>query len=406
MRNLKVLLCLTASCGLLVSPGCSSDDASVEGGETTDASASTGTTSSTTVTTTMTTAGPDSDTTGGMETGTTGDDTGTTGDDDTGTTGDDTGATGGETTGETGEDTGLPGCVDEDLGSAVPQSVNGNNAGGGNDVTPACGGGGGEDKVYQFTAPVDGWYAFDTFGSTFDTTLSAFTECGGAQLACNDDAAGTLQSRISLGLEAGQSVLLVVDSYAGDVGAFTLNITEGVEPPPPGGICDFSVGSILGSCAGSPAASSNSDTVGCDSIDNLSAVDIYEVDVQFGDCVYVSADNIDLQAGPTGMTAGDLFIVVRDPVSNYVFLDDEVPCSDPALGGWACPEGGIVSVANGTAQVGVGQWALSGCPNPSPYTLRIAVNGVDMDLSGGPLVQDQAQACSPFGPPMPPPPPP
>jgi hypothetical protein len=394
MQN-KVLLRLTASCALLISSGCSSDDASVEDGETTDAS-STGTTSSTTTqTTTMTTAGPDSDTTGGMETGTTGDGTGSTGG-DTGTTGD-------ETTGETGEDTGLSDCVDEDLGSTVPQSVNGNNAGGGNDVTPTCGADGGEDKVYQFTAPADGWYAFDTFGSTFDTTLSALTECGGTQLACNDDAGGTVQSTISLALEAGQTILLVVDSYSGDVGAFTLNITEGVEPPPPGGICDFSVGSTLGSCAGSPAASFNSDTVGCDSIDNLSAIDIYEVDVQFGDCVYVSADNIDVQAGPTGMTAGDLFIVVRDPASNYVFLDDEVPCTDPALGGWACPEGGIVSVASGTAQVGVGQWALTGCPDPTPYTLRIAVNGVDVDLSGGPVVQDQVQACPFFGPPPPPP---
>jgi hypothetical protein len=114
-------------------------------------------------------------------------------------------------------------CPDEDIGSVVPQTILGNNTGLGDAHYLSCGNGGGEDATYQFTAPFAGTYVFDTFGSPFDTMLAVITGCGGAELACNDDAMG-LQSQVTVPLAAGQVVIIVVDGYSGATGPFTLNI--------------------------------------------------------------------------------------------------------------------------------------------------------------------------------------
>ena len=109
----------------------------------------------------------------------------------------------------------------------MPQVVNGDSTGGGDNHTPSCGAGGGEDATVQFTAPADGTFVFDTVGTAFDTTIALLDACGGNELDCNDDVAmGVLTSEVSLAMTMGQTVIVVVDSFDGQVGPFTLNITQ------------------------------------------------------------------------------------------------------------------------------------------------------------------------------------
>jgi hypothetical protein len=120
--------------------------------------------------------------------------------------------------------TAVPGaCPDQDLGNTVPQMIMGDNTGLADDHVPSCSSGGGEDALYQFTAPAADNYVFDTFGTGFDTTLAVLDGCGGPELDCNDDAMG-LASGLIIGLAAGQTVIISVDSFGGEVGPFILNI--------------------------------------------------------------------------------------------------------------------------------------------------------------------------------------
>ncbi len=111
------------------------------------------------------------------------------------------------------------------LGSTVPQTVTGNTTGLSNALTPVCASSNAPETTYSFTAPANGTYEFNTLGSSFDTILQVYNgTCQGASLACDDDAAGSFKSRVSVSLTSGQTVIIVVDGYSTDQGAFTLNI--------------------------------------------------------------------------------------------------------------------------------------------------------------------------------------
>ncbi|KYF65927.1 MXAN_6577-like cysteine-rich protein [Sorangium cellulosum] len=122
----------------------------------------------------------------------------------------------------------IPPCPEIDLGSTVPQTVTGTTAGAVDILSSTCGGIGGNEATYSFTAPALGTYIFDTFGSSFNTVLSARDGgCSGAVLKCNGDAAGGVQSRLTMDLDEGQKILLVVDgSSATASGEFTLNVQQ------------------------------------------------------------------------------------------------------------------------------------------------------------------------------------
>jgi hypothetical protein len=114
-------------------------------------------------------------------------------------------------------------CADGDLGSAVGAAVAmGTTVGGGDDFDPACAAGNAADVQYQWTAPADGSYTFDTVGSTYDTILTVRTHCTGVDLGCNDDTM-MLLSEVTVNLVAGQSVLIVIDGYNA-TGNYVLNI--------------------------------------------------------------------------------------------------------------------------------------------------------------------------------------
>lgn len=116
-------------------------------------------------------------------------------------------------------------CPDQDLGNTVPQSVMGDNTGLVDDNEASCAPGG-DDALYQFTAPADGTYVFDTVGTMYDTVLAVVDGCGGMELDCSDDVAMMTTSQITIDLTAGQSVIVAVEGYGGLTGPFTLNISS------------------------------------------------------------------------------------------------------------------------------------------------------------------------------------
>lgn len=146
-----------------------------------------------------------------------------------------------------GYDTGGCACFDEDLGTATgPAVTSGDTSGDDDDLNASCGGVGGPDRVIEFTSTAAGTYTFDTLGSSFDTKIAVYSDCA-TELACNDDFGG-LQSSLSLDMNANQTVLVVVDGYGGNVGAWVLNIAA------PGGAfpCqDQDIGGALGASVAS-----------------------------------------------------------------------------------------------------------------------------------------------------------
>jgi hypothetical protein len=97
---------------------------------------------------------------------------------------------------------------------------------------PSCIGDDGNTVWYSVTLTETTEIAIDTFGSDYDTTLSAWTgERGSLELvACNDDT-DSLQSRIQFVAEAGVTYHLMVGSFPGAPGG-NLVLTGQVLPPP------------------------------------------------------------------------------------------------------------------------------------------------------------------------------
>lgn len=123
-----------------------------------------------------------------------------------------------------------PTCPSADLGSTVPQTVTGTTVGLGDFVGTPCGATGGAEATYSFTAPTNGIYVFDTFGSSFNTVLHVHdATCGGPSLGCNDNTpvpGSPLQSRVTMSLAAAQTVVVVIDGSGTSTGDYTLNVNQ------------------------------------------------------------------------------------------------------------------------------------------------------------------------------------
>jgi hypothetical protein len=124
----------------------------------------------------------------------------------------------------------MPSCPQVNLGSTLPVSISGSTAGRANALDGAsCGAGGtAPDYAYQWTAPSAGTYVIDTLGSSFDTVLYVRdASCSGAELACNDDVSGmNHQSRLSVALAAGQTIVIVVDGYGSASGSYNVHVKK------------------------------------------------------------------------------------------------------------------------------------------------------------------------------------
>jgi hypothetical protein len=88
---------------------------------------------------------------------------------------------------------------------------------------------------FEWTAPADDNFIFDSFGSDFDTILAVYE--GPAfgsltQLATNDDTGTGFQSRVVFTATGSQTYRIVVDGYQGLQGNATLNWQNGPVLPP------------------------------------------------------------------------------------------------------------------------------------------------------------------------------
>jgi len=147
-----------------------------------------------------------------------------------------TGNDGGITQADAGIAVDPPACADLTLPNTIPAEVMGNTGEAEDTVEPPnCvrrGTRRSKDLVVFFVAPKAGEYRFSTTGSDFDTVLHARADdCTGAVLDCNDDAVEKA-SAIKLDLEAGQTIVLVVDGFNRETGQVVLRV-EGQED-----ICD------------------------------------------------------------------------------------------------------------------------------------------------------------------------
>jgi len=87
------------------------------------------------------------------------------------------------------------------------------------------------DVWYRYVASQTGTLQIHTAGSDLDTVVTVFSECGGSELACNDDALGgspvaygTLQSYLTVPVISGEDYYLRIAGYNGLVGSFLVRV--------------------------------------------------------------------------------------------------------------------------------------------------------------------------------------
>ncbi|WP_224373087.1 ELWxxDGT repeat protein [Hyalangium versicolor] len=113
-----------------------------------------------------------------------------------------------------------------DLGSATGAIVvQGSTCASLGQVTPTCTNNAlAPDTSFSWTAPSAGTFVFTTEGSGYDTSLEVTDPVSGTSLGCNDDTGETLQSSVTVSVSAGQTLLISVDGYDTECGAFQLGI--------------------------------------------------------------------------------------------------------------------------------------------------------------------------------------
>lgn len=119
-------------------------------------------------------------------------------------------------------------CGVQGLGSAVPQTINGDTSTAPDNFDLSCVLPGAGEVVFAFTAPLSGPYSIDAFGSSYDVALAVIDQTC-SEVECNDDTLQT-DSQIVMDLDANQTVLVVVDGYEGSEGGFALHIQSAVCP--------------------------------------------------------------------------------------------------------------------------------------------------------------------------------
>lgn len=91
-----------------------------------------------------------------------------------------------------------------------------------------CGSRSAPQRGFEFTAPGDGFYVFESRTRDFDGVL-AIWDPAGRELGCNDDAGSTRRSRVELLLVEGQTVEVIQGSYGSGAGTFELQVSTGDE---------------------------------------------------------------------------------------------------------------------------------------------------------------------------------
>lgn len=124
------------------------------------------------------------------------------------------------------------GCPDRDLGSRVGRELaTGTTVGAGNDSSGTCRSGSAPELAFRWVAPASGRFVIDTNGSGYDTVLYVRAgSCAGLELACDDDGGDGFQSRVTVTVARGDTLILFVDGFGSASGAFTLSIEAEATP--------------------------------------------------------------------------------------------------------------------------------------------------------------------------------
>ena len=124
------------------------------------------------------------------------------------------------------------------------------------------------DVWHSFTPTVSKDYLVSLCGSDFDTTVSVYNSCDGTEIACNDDSCD-MQSEVVISLTAGQTYLVRVAGYDGDMGSYSLNIS-GSLPAPANDDCTNAIPLDLNvPYTGTTEAATGSGASSCSDLDNL-----------------------------------------------------------------------------------------------------------------------------------------
>jgi hypothetical protein len=132
--------------------------------------------------------------------------------------------------------------TNDDCQNSIPLQLDvpytGSTVSAGGSSISSCSDGDTMDVWFSYTPMESGIYEIDLCDSQFDTTLSIYDECGGMELACNDDFC-QLQSHLSIYLETGMTYLIRIAGYRGAIGSYTIVvgtncifITEPANPYP------------------------------------------------------------------------------------------------------------------------------------------------------------------------------
>lgn len=127
--------------------------------------------------------------------------------------------------------TGTPSCPQSSISLTMfgVSSSSASTAGKGDGLAGSCGGAGAEEQTVLFLVQQTAAYTFTTRNSDYDTVLYIRdADCGGAELACNDNVGAGVTSQVTLNVVAGQRVVAIVDGANGLCGNYSL--LAGVNP--------------------------------------------------------------------------------------------------------------------------------------------------------------------------------
>lgn len=102
------------------------------------------------------------------------------------------------------------------------------------DSVPSCAPSTGKSVWYRYTPTSNHRIALDTYGSSFNTTLSVWTGTRGSltQRACNDDEGGTVQSELNLAVTSGTTYYIMVGGNTSTSGG-SLKLNGKADGTPP-----------------------------------------------------------------------------------------------------------------------------------------------------------------------------
>ena len=89
------------------------------------------------------------------------------------------------------------------------------------DVAIECATDNNQDLIFEFVAPNNGCFAFNTTGTNFAHSIQLMDSCNGEALKCNSSG-----PKVQHGLTAGESILVAIDGAAAEQQVFNLSINE------------------------------------------------------------------------------------------------------------------------------------------------------------------------------------